>query len=60
MKSMAIFLSLAIAAAVATVACGGDKTPATDPTSATGASTDAPATDLPAPTGSDTPAPAAS
>lgn len=59
MKSMAIFLTLAIAAALATVACG-DKTPAADPTSATGASTDAPSTDLPAPTGSDTPAPAAS
>lgn len=59
MKSMAIFLTLTIAAAFATVACG-DKTPAADPTSATAASGETPATDLPATAGSDTAAPAAS
>lgn len=52
MKSMAIFLTLTIAAAFATVACG-DKTPAADPTSATAASGETPSTDLPAPSGSD-------
>ena len=59
MKSMAIFLTLTIAAAAATVACG-DKTPAADPTAATGASGEMPSTDVPAPSGSDMPAPGAS
>ena len=59
MKSMAIFLTLTIAAAAATVACG-DKTPAVDPTSATAASGEVPSTDMPATPGSGDVAPAAS
>lgn len=47
MKSMAIFLTLTIAAAAATVACG-DKVPATDPSSATAATGEMPSTDMPA------------
>ena len=51
MKSMAIFLTLTMAAAAATVACG-DKTPAADPTSATAASGEFPSTDMPGTPGS--------
>ena len=59
MKSMAIFLTLTIAAAVATVACGGGDKPATDPTSATAASGET-SSETPATAGSDTAAPASS
>lgn len=59
MKSLAIFLTLTIAAAAATVACGGTP-PATDPTGATAASGDMPSTDMPATPGSGDVAPAAS
>lgn len=56
MKSIAIFLTLTIAAAAATIACGGGETPAADPSTVnTAASGEMPSTDA-VPASSDTPA----